>query len=293
MTDGLSDAERRFGLGAGQFPFRSHFIEIDGSRLHYVDEGTGPVLFMLHGNPTWSFLFRHLISGLRGQFRCVAVDLAGFGLSDAAEDFGYRPDEHANLIAGFLKQLGLHDVTLVAHDWGGPIGLAAMLQSPGQITGLCLGNTYAWPVNGDFHFEFFSRMMGGPVGRFACEHFNFFVNGVMPLSMRRRKLSSQEMFAYRAPFANGRSRRATYVLPGQILAAKNWLQEIYIGVAKFAGPVRFIWPDRDIAFRKTELQRWLTLFPNAPVQRLPQCGHFIWEEAPDECIDALRRWLTG
>jgi haloalkane dehalogenase len=200
MVDQFSAAERRFGLTAGQFPFRSHFIEINGSRLHYVDEGTGPVLFMLHGNPTWSFVFRHLISGLQDQFRCIAVDLAGFGLSDAAADFGHRPDEHAKLIAGLLQQLGLLDVTLVAHDWAGPIGLAAMLQSPGQITSLCLGNTFAWPVNGDFHFEFFSRMMGGPVGRFACKHFNFFVNVVMPVAMQRRKLSDEEMLAYRAPF---------------------------------------------------------------------------------------------
>jgi hypothetical protein len=87
------------------------------------------------------------------------------------------------------------------------------------------------------------------------------------------------MLAYRAPFASGRSRRPTYVLPGQILAAKNWLDEICTGVASFIGPVRFIWPDHDVAFREMELQRWLTLFPNAVVQRLPKYGHFIWEEA--------------
>jgi len=294
MADGdLSEAERQFGLTPGQFPFRSRFVEVGGARLHYLDEGSGALLFMLHGNPTWSFVYRHLISALHDQFRCIAVDLAGFGLSDPPNGFGYRPDEQAGLVTSLLETLDLHDATLVAHDWGGPIGLAAMLKTRERITRLCLGNTWAWPVNGDFHFEWFSKLMGGPVGRLGADRFALFVNGVMPTAMRRRKLSREEMQAYRAPFAGGRTRRPMHVFPWQITAAKNWLGELEAGLAGFSGPVHFIWPNNDIAFRDKELRHWLKIFPQASVTRLPRCGHFLWEDAPDECIAALRGFMAA
>jgi haloalkane dehalogenase len=286
------DAERRFNLRPDAFPFPSHFLEMGGARLHYVDEGSGPVLFMLHGNPTWSFVFRHLIAALRDDFRCVAVDLAGFGLSDAPPGFAYRPEEHAVLIAGFLDELDLRAATLVAHDWGGPIGLWAMLHTPERITRLCLGNTWAWPVNGDFHFEWFSKFMGGPIGRFGSDRFALFVNGVMPAAMKRRALAPAEMRAYRAPFADGRSRRPMAVFPRCITASHVWLGELQTGLPAFSGPVHFIWPENDIAFRERELRRWLHIFPHASVDRLPRCGHYLWEDAPDDCLASLRGWLA-
>ena len=289
----ISEAEQFFHLAPGEFPFRSRFLEAGGGRLHYVDEGSGPLLFMLHGNPTWSFVYRHLITALQDQFRCIAVDLAGFGLSDPPAGFGYRPDEHAGLIARLLETLDLHDATLVAHDWGGPIGLAAMLQTRERITRLCLGNSWAWPVNGDFHFEWFSKLMGGPVGRFGADHFALFVNGVMPAAMRRRKLSQAEMRAYRAPFSGNRTRRPMHVFPRQITAAKNWLGELEAGLSAFRGPVHFIWPNNDIAFRDKELKHWLKIFPQASVARLPRCGHYLWEDAPDECIAELRGFMAA
>jgi haloalkane dehalogenase len=288
----LSEAEQRFQLLPGQFPFRSRFLSVGGARLHYVDEGAGPLLFMLHGNPTWSFLYRHLINALRGEFRCVAVDLAGFGLSDPPDEFGFRPDEHAGLVARLMEALDLRDATLIAHDWGGPIGLSAMIQTRERITRLCLGNTWAWPVNGDFHFEWFSKLMGGPVGRFGSDRFALFINGVMPRSMRRRKLSPEEMRAYRAPFAGDRTRRPMSIFPWQITAARNWLGELLASVSTFHGPVQFIWPNNDIAFREKELTRWLRIFPHASVARLPRCGHFLWEDAPEECIEVLRGWMA-
>jgi haloalkane dehalogenase len=268
-------------------------VQVGGARLHYVDEGSGPVLFMLHGNPTWSFLYRHLISALKDEFRCIAVDLAGFGLSQAPSGFDYRPGEHAILVARFLDVLDVRDATLIAHDWGGPIGLSAMLQTHERITRLCLGNTWAWPVNGDFHFEWFSKLLGGPIGRFGTNHFAMFVNVVMPAAMKRRKLSKEEMNAYRAPFSSGRSRRGMYVFPRQITAAREWLAELETGVSRFAGPVQFIWPDADIAFREKELRRWVEIFPEATVIRLARCGHFLWEDASDECVDAVRSFMPG
>lgn len=289
----IGEAEKIFRLNEGQYPFQSRFLDVGGAHLHYVDEGAGPVLFMLHGNPTWSFVYRHAIRALRNEYRCIAVDLAGFGLSEVPVGFGYRPDEHAALISRFIETLRLRDATLVAHDWGGPIGLAAMLRTGDRINRLCLGNTWAWPVNGDLHFEWFSRLMGGLIGRFAGDRWAVFVNGLMPSSMRRRKLTDDEMKAYRAPFSNGRPRRPMHVFPAQITGAKAWLAEIETGISSFRGPVRFIWAENDIAFREKELRRWLRIFPQASVERIPKCGHFLWEDAPEDCVEALRRFAGG
>jgi len=287
-ADARSEAERRFDLPAGTFPFESRFCHIGDAKLHYVDEGSGPLLFMLHGNPTWSFVYRHIISALREDYRCVALDLAGFGLSQAPPHFKFYPEDHAKLVAAFLNALDLEDATLVAHDWGAPIGLWAMNATEGRITRLCLGNTWAWPVNGDFHFEWFSRLMGGAVGHFLTNHRLAFVNFVMPASMKRRKLSEIELSAYRAPFTERSSRKPLYVFPRQITAAHAWLTELEESVRQFQGPAYLIWPDGDIAFREKELDRWRRTLPQTEVGIINRCGHYLWEDAPDECIDHLR-----
>ena len=115
------------------FPYESHFIDVDGCRVHYVDEGEGPVLLLLHGNPTWSFLYRHLIGRLRRRFRCIALDFPGFGLSRARPGYGFTPAEHASVVERFVAELALASYTPVVHDWGGPIGLAVASRHPDRI----------------------------------------------------------------------------------------------------------------------------------------------------------------
>ncbi|HTR14858.1 MAG TPA: alpha/beta fold hydrolase [Roseiarcus sp.] len=287
-----SEAERQLGLPEGSYPFESHFAEIAGAQLHYADEGDGPVLLMIHGNPTWSVLYRGLIEGLKEKYRCVAVDLAGFGLSTPPPNFSFRPEDEARLLAGLVDRLNLRQATLLAHDWGGPIGLGAAMTT-GRIGRLCLGNTWAWPLNGDFHFEWFSKLMGGPIGRFGSERYLAFINLVMPSAMRRRKLSAQELDLYRAPFRAFQSRRPLHVLPWEIVASRDYLARVRDFVAGFHGPAFFIWPENDIAFRDKELARWKELLPQAGVRRLPRCGHFPWIDAPEDCLTAIKGFLAG
>lgn len=292
LSDTKRNAEKTFGLETGSYPFESRYIETDGAKLHYIDEGHGPILFMVHGNPTWSFMYRHLILGLRDDFRCIAVDLAGFGLSKAPEGFDFTPASQAKLLSACLNGLDIQDATLIAHDWGGPIGLSAMLQTERRITRICLGNTWAWPVNGDFHFEWFSRLMGGPIGRFGTKQFAMFVNAVMPAAMKRRKLTTQEMTAYRAPFIDKAHRAPMHILPKHIISSGPWLAEIETGLQNFDGPVTFIWPDSDIAFRDKEFRRWQEIFPNAKTHILENCGHYLWEDAPEDCLNLLANDLA-
>ncbi len=285
-------AETLLDLKPGAFPYESRFAQIGQARLHYIDQGRGPLILLLHGNPTWSILYRGLIDGLKDSYRCIAVDLAGFGLSQAPPGFSFLPEDHARLITALLEQLDLREATLVAHDWGGPVGLASMLATQGRITRLCLGNTWAWPVNGDFHFEWFSRLLGGPIGRHLAHRHAIFINGIMPTSMRRRKLAGEELDLYRAPFRDRAARRPMHVFPGAITGSRTFLAGLEQGIPSFKGPVRFLWPENDIAFRTKELARWQTLLPQAEVVRIPRCGHFLWLDAPEECLAAVRDFMA-
>ena len=112
------------------YPFESHYVDLGGSTVHYVDEGSGPAILFLHGNPTWSFLYRDVILGLRDSFRCIALDYPGFGLSWARPGYGYTAADHADTVERFVLELDLRDVTLMAQDWGGPIGLTAQPVTP-------------------------------------------------------------------------------------------------------------------------------------------------------------------
>jgi haloalkane dehalogenase len=125
-------------LGSDLYPFASHFEDINGSRVHYLDEGAGPPLILLHGNPTWSFLYRDVIAGLRDRYRCVAIDYPGFGLSHAPPGYGYTPAEHA---VALIVRLDLRGATLMVQDWGGPIGFAVATRHPDRFSAFVIGNT--------------------------------------------------------------------------------------------------------------------------------------------------------
>lgn len=145
------------------YPFASRTLEIEGNRVHYIDEGTGPTLLLLHANPLWSFYFRKVIRGLRQAFRCVAVDYPGYGLSDAAPDFGFRVEDHARVVAHVVRRLELGAVTLIAHDSGGPVGLGAAMEEPARFAALVLSDCFAWPLSEDPKVARMLRLVSGRV----------------------------------------------------------------------------------------------------------------------------------
>src|SRR6185503_4209373 len=148
------------------FPFRSRFLEIaPGRRVHYVDEGQGDLLLFVHGTPTWSFEWRHVIRALSATHRCVAMDNLGFGLSDRPHDFDYTPESHARVLHAFVDRLGLRDVTLVVHDYGGPIGLPLALEQPTVVRRLVLLNTWMWSFDHDPDMVRKGKIAGGHLGR--------------------------------------------------------------------------------------------------------------------------------
>ena len=273
------------------FPFESRFVELGDHVVHYVDEGSGPLLVMVHGNPTWSFVWRLAIEQLRRQFRCVALDLPGFGLSVAGPGYSSLPGAHAEVVAAFLQQLDLDALTLVVQDWGGPIGLAAAEQHPERVAGLVIGNTWAWPVNGDLHFEMFSHLMGGAVGTPLIKRYNLFVNLLVPAGHRRRKVTDAEMAHYRQALGTPERRAATAIFPRAIVGQRPFLAQVEAGLlALDQRPALIVWGDRDIAFRDKERRVWEHKLGRATTVVLGGAGHYLQSDAADDFVAAVAGW---
>jgi haloalkane dehalogenase len=272
------------------YPFEDRWLDVDGSRVHYVDEGSGPPLLMLHGNPTWSFLWRELIRGLRDRFRCLALDYPGFGLSSAPAGYGFTPAEHAGVVERVVEALDLRDAGLVVQDWGGPIGFAVATRHPERFARFVIGNTWAWPATARAT-RAFSRVMGGPVGGLLIDRRNFFVERLIPGGVRRRKLAPAVMDQYRGPFRERAARTPIKVLPREIVASAPFLGEVERGLERVRDrPALILWPDRDVAFGKAERERWERTFPDHRTLILRGAGHFFPEDAPTEAVAAIRAW---
>lgn len=274
------------------FPFESHYADIAGARVHYVDEGDGPPLLLLHGNPTSSFLYRELIKGLRDRFRCIAPDYPGFGRSRPARGYGFTPAEHAHVLEQLVLELDLRGATMMVQDWGGPIGFAVATRHPDRFDGFVIGNTWAWPKS-DPATQLFSRFLGGPVGRRLIANRNLFVEQALPGGTNLRTLPDEVMDAYREPFPTPGSRVPTWVFPREILRSRPFLAEVEQRLPALRDRrALIVWPTKDVAFKEPERKRWEELFPNHRTVLLEGAGHYIQEDAPEEIVAAIRGWAA-
>lgn len=272
------------------YPFTDRFVEVDGCRIHYVDEGTGPLVLLVHGNPTWSFVYRQVILALRKDYRCMALDLPGFGLSGTPAPSGPVPELLASVLTAFIEALDLRDYLLVVQDWGGPIGLTAALKQPSRLRGLVIANTWAWPTRGDRHFEFFSRGVGGPLGRELTRSINMMTRVFVPAGHRIRRLSRVEKRQYLQALRGRARRRVASILPGQVVGAHEFLSRLAGRLQELrAMPAVIVWADRDIAFRAVELERWKQILPQAEVIAAPGAGHYVQSDSPEAVAGAVRR----
>ncbi len=276
-----------------QFPWPSKWLKLkNGATIHYIDEGTGPVLLLLHGNPTWSFLYRHIIAGLKDHFRCIAPDYPGFGLSHAPEGYDFSAASQVHVMSSFVEALDLRDMTIMMQDWSGPIGLSIALASPDRVRGFVIGNTWAWPLERRGQ-KMFSRLMGGPPGRVLA----WCCNGIVRFFMWKgiaTRLDKNALKMYLAPFSKSRDRAPTHIFPRQLRAAAPFLADIYRRLPELADkPVLLVWGEKDFAFQAPERRRFEALFPDHKTITLPNAGHFIQEDAPNEIISAIKQWYKN
>ncbi len=280
-------------LDRAEYPFQSRFLDTPHGAIHYVDEGEGEAVLFVHGNPTWSFEHRRLIGHLSANFRCIALDHLGFGLSDKPYDVSYLPQFHAANLARLIEKLGLREITLVVHDWGGPIGLSYALDHPQNIKRIIAYNSWFWSVAGDRTFERFSGFVGGPIGRFLCRYFNFFARVLIPASVGNRKALSKTAHAhFIKAFPTARSRKGTWVFPGAIIGQSKWLESLWAKRAALRDkPALLLWGLKDVAFTAALLARWQSAFPDHVTATFPAVGHFVAEEAGDRVMPHVDSFL--
>jgi pimeloyl-ACP methyl ester carboxylesterase len=277
-------------LDRREYPFAAHWFHAGVGRLHYVDEGQGPPVVMVHGTPTWSFLYRHLIKALRDRYRCVAPDHLGFGLSDHPVGWSYRPQDQARNLARLVDSLGLRDITLVVHDFGGPIGLAYALERPDNVRRLVLFNTWMWSFADDRRFRLIGRLLGGRLGRVLYERFGFSVRVMFRHAIAARARYTREVEQHYLRAANG---HATWVYAREVLGSSAWYESLWQRRERIARiPALLLWGMKDPAFAAF-LPRWRSVLQRAQVVELADCGHAPPEERAPEVLPFLGQFLEA
>ena len=277
-----------FRPDAALFPFESKWFDGAGQRIHYVDEGKGRPVVMFHGNPTWSFLYRKVINELKGEFRCIAMDYPGFGLSERPPGYGYTSAEHAHVIGKLVDHLGLDGFIVVGQDWGGPIGMTVALERAPRVAGMVFANTWYWPAQGSL--ATFSVVMSSPPLQWLILNRNSFVNFIMPRSVAT-PMDPEVFKAYQDAQPSPEARRGVAEFPRQIRRARPMLERLAGEAPKALGdkPLELVWAMKDPAFGNAAvLARWQRDFPSK-VTRIAGANHYIQEDAPEAVAAAIRR----
>jgi haloalkane dehalogenase len=270
------------------YPFQPHWFTSYAGQMHYVDEGEGPPILFCHGNPTWSFLYRNIITRLRGRFRCIAVDYLGFGLSERPESYGYTIEEHARCVGELVDHLQLDGFITMGQDWGGPVSMAVGTARAERVRGAILGNTWFWPADQP-GMKLFSTVMSTPWMQRQILEKNFFVEQIVPRGMAHR-LTPGEMDHYRKVQPSPGARKGVAEMPRQILAARPLLQRLARDVPATLGakPTLLVWGMKDFAFRPARLlPRMQATFASNITVELPRAKHYIQEDAPEEIAQAI------
>jgi haloalkane dehalogenase len=294
-ANGAATAERD-GIDRRSYPFADHWFQAPGGRMHFVDEGHGPPVVFSHGTPTWSFEWRHLIRSLRRDHRCIAPDHLGFGLSDRPDDFPYTPEAHARNFAAFVDGLGLDAMTLVVHDFGGPIALPVCLAAPEEVSRIVILNTWMWSFSGDRDMERKARVAGSRLGRFLYRRLNFSLRVLMPSAYGdRRKLHPRVHRHYLDRFPDPDSRgRVLWPLARSLLDSGPWFDSLWQQRERLSGrPALVLWGLADSAFRPRQLDRWRQTLPDARFVVYERAGHWPHEELPAHVTRDLHDWLVG
>ena len=272
----------------------SKYLDTRHGRMRYLDEGSGPPILFVHGTPTNSYEYRHLIASLAATHRCIAPDHLGFGRSERPAAFAYTPEAHAEVLREFVDALGLERFTLVVHDFGGPIGLPLVLADSSRVDRVILMNTWAWPLDDDEKMARGARFIAGSAGRWLYKYANASLRLIMPSAYGdRRKLTKTIHRQYLDVFRDRAARvLVLHALAKALLASRAHYEWLLHRVGQLRRrPVLIVWGMKDSAFQPYQLERWRSLLPDAEVVRIEGAGHWPHEEEPARVIDAIERFL--
>ncbi len=284
------------------YPFVGSYLDLDGIRRHYLDEGSGDPVVMLHGNPTWSFYYRNLVLALRGSCRTIVPDHVGCGFSDKpdATRYDYTLRRRVEDLEILLDHLGVtKDITLVLHDWGGMIGMAYAVRHPERIRRLVLLNTGAFhlPVAKTFPTSI-SLCRNTPLGPFLIRRLNVFSRAAASWCCTRRPMSAEVRAGYLAPYDSWDNRIAVLrfvqdipLKPGD--PSYDLVSETQRGLHHFQKtPTLICWGEKDFVFDRHFLAAWERLLPAAEVHRFPDAGHYVLEDAAEEIAPLVEGFLA-
>lgn len=279
-------------LDTREYPFTPHTLRVDGHTISYLDEGEGEVLLFVHGTPSWSFDFRNVIRSLRSSYRCIAPDHIGFGLSDKPQHWHYSSLNHAKNLEQLIRHLNLENITLVLHDFGGPIGFSAALAMPHRIRRVAIINSWLWSTRGEPDYESMKKILSGPILPFLYIYANFSARFILPRSFEKKKLSSHIHKHYTAPFNKRSLRHGPLGFARALVAEQDLFAELWQRRTELAAlPYLFLWGMADPIVKPQHLETFRSGFPGATTVELPHCGHFPQEEDPDAVASALRSFI--
>lgn len=277
-------------LNRSAYPFPSSLFDTGAGRMHYVDVGEGPVVVLVHGTPTWSFLYRRLIDDLQQDHRVIALDLLGFGLSDKPQTEAVAPPRQAEHLHALLDHLNLDRFTMAVHDFGGPIGLSYALDHPEQIQRLVLFNTWMWSLE-DTATRWASRFFGTRLGHWVYTNWNFSPDVMLP-ALTNQELPPEVHAHYQQPFPTPDTRHAPWVFARDLVGADDWYDSLWNRRDVLRSiPALLLWGEQDPGFGLEALARWQGLFETATTHTFPEAGHLPQEEAPTAVKEAFRSFL--
>ncbi|MAR09090.1 MAG: alpha/beta hydrolase [Blastopirellula sp.] len=279
------------------YPFESKTLSMEGNAYHYLDEGSGRPLLMVHGNPTWSFYYRRLVSAFRDRYRAVVPDHIGCGLSDKPQQYDYSLEQHIGNLTTLIDNLDLQDITLLVHDWGGAIGLGAATRDPARFSRIVLFNTAAFPPP---FIPLRIRACRIPLfGKLAVRGLNLFAGAAVSMATEKpERMTAQVKAGFLAPYDNWQNRIATHRFVIDIPTSPRhatWreLERIEEDLVKLHHlPVQMLWGMKDWCFRPSCLQRLRESFPQAEVHEFADAGHYVVEDAHEKIIPLLDEFLA-
>lgn len=286
---------------SAEFPFESKYVTVLGSRMHYIDEGTGPIVVLVHGNPTSSYLWRNVVPRLSSEYRVIALDLIGMGKSDKP-DLGYRFSDHADYFSGFVRAMGLSDIALVLHDWGGGVGLDYAARNPRNVRAIAVMEAVVKPMRwemADMPTRYlFGRLRDPDDGFKIVAVDNYFVERMLPM-MSGRRLTDEEMTVYRAPYPTVDSRKLIAQWPREIPfddgpadnverigANYEWLKNSDV-------PVLALHASPGAIFQRDFMEELRAELPRMKVINIGSGMHYLQEVQPTLIGDSVAGWLES
>ncbi len=283
------------------FPFESKFVEVHGSKIHYVEEGSGDPVLFLHGNPTSSYLWRNVIPHVSPQARCIALDLIGMGKSDKP-DLQYRFVDHARYVEGFIEALGLRNITFVIHDWGSALGFHYARRHEENVKGLAFMEAIVrpttWAEVPEQYRQVFQALRTPGVGEKMIMEQNMMVEQLLPGAVLR-KLTDEEMDRYREPYPDPASRKSVWRWPNELpidgepadVAAAVQAYSEWLGKSDLPKLLLYVRPGAII--REPLLEWCRNNMRNLKTVDIGPGAHFVQEDRPHEIGEAIAEWYRG